>query len=49
MLSDTKKARKPLPKKPSNHFTGTGGVTNTPETKPQPDITSLVKSHESQR
>jgi hypothetical protein len=39
-----RRARKPLPRKPSNHFTGTGGVTNTPETKPQPDITSLVMS-----
>ena len=28
-----KKARKPLQRKPSNHFTGTGGVTNTPGTK----------------
>src|SRR5260221_13028668 len=28
-----KKLRKPLPRKPSNHFTGTGGVTNTPGTK----------------
>jgi Domain of unknown function (DUF932) len=39
-----KKARKPLPRKPSNHFTGAGGATNTPGTKTQPNITSLVMS-----